>query len=195
VSIVDGRPTLVLLNGPPASGKSTLAARYGVDHPLSLNLDIDLIRRQLGGWAEHQRESGLLARAIALQAVRVHLAAGYDVLVPQFLGRSAFIELLESVAVEAGATFAEIVLVLPVDEAIRRFEQRTRGSSDQVHAEAAAMVEGAGGQAQLRAMHEQLLNVLADRPGAVRLELSDLDVEAGYQALLAALGRITPPAA
>jgi predicted kinase len=186
VSEVDA-PVLLLLNGPPGSGKSTLAGRYVAEHPLSLNLDIDLIRRQLGGWSEHERESGLLARAIALDVARVHLAGGHDVVVPQFLARPAFIELLENLALEAGARFAEVVLRLPVEEAVSRFAARTRSSADPVHAEAAMMLDRVGGEPQLRAMHAELSAVLANRPRAVRIDVSGADVEAGYARLLAAL--------
>lgn len=35
---------LVLLNGPPASGKSTIAQRLVDSRSLSLNLDIDIVR-------------------------------------------------------------------------------------------------------------------------------------------------------
>lgn len=42
-------PQLILLNGPPAVGKSTLAARYADDHPGTLNLDIDLLHPLIGG--------------------------------------------------------------------------------------------------------------------------------------------------
>jgi len=45
-------PRLILLNGPPAAGKSTLAQMYADEHPLTLNLDIDKIRSLLGGRAD-----------------------------------------------------------------------------------------------------------------------------------------------
>lgn len=41
---------LVVLNGPPASGKSTIAKRFVEARPLSLNLDVDVVRGMLGGW-------------------------------------------------------------------------------------------------------------------------------------------------
>lgn len=37
-------PRVIMLNGPPGCGKSTLARRYVGEHPFTLNLDIDRIR-------------------------------------------------------------------------------------------------------------------------------------------------------
>ena len=55
--------TLVLLNGPPASGKSTIAARLVGGRPLALNLDIDVIRSLLGDWKARPPEAGVAARS------------------------------------------------------------------------------------------------------------------------------------
>ena len=81
---------LILLNGAPGVGKSTLAQRYLDDHPLTLLLDIDAIRVSLGCWQDRD-ESKLLARHLALGLAQAHLRAGYDVIVPQYLGRIEFI--------------------------------------------------------------------------------------------------------
>jgi len=43
---------MILLNGPPGVGKSTVARMYAHAHPLSLNLDIDQIRSLIGGWRD-----------------------------------------------------------------------------------------------------------------------------------------------
>ena len=75
-------PKLVLLNGPPAVGKSTLARRYAHDHPLTLVLEIDAVRAMLGSWLEEWERSGPAARQIALAMARTHLEAGHDVIVP-----------------------------------------------------------------------------------------------------------------
>jgi predicted kinase len=182
----DGPPLLLLLNGPPGAGKSTLARCYAADHPLTLNLDIDLIRRGIGGWQDRPQESGLLARALALASARVHLGAGYDVVVPQLLARPAFIELLEALAREIGAGFAEVVLVLPEQEAVRRFERRTKESPDPVHAEAAVMARRAGGRTYLRDVHRDLAAHALARPGAVLLDATS-DVEVTYANLLRAV--------
>ncbi|HTI20015.1 MAG TPA: AAA family ATPase, partial [Kutzneria sp.] len=72
---------LLLLNGPPGVGKSTVAARYVDDHPLALNLDIDVLRAQLGRWQDDLESAGLVARDLAVAMARTHLLAGHDVVV------------------------------------------------------------------------------------------------------------------
>jgi len=77
---------LLVLNGAPGVGKSTLAHLYADDHPLSLIIDIDMIRSHLGGWKDVD-ESRLVARDLAVAMVQEHLRNGYDVIVPQYTWR------------------------------------------------------------------------------------------------------------
>ena len=78
---------LILLNGPPGCGKSTLAQMFVHEHPLALNLDIDRLRGQIGQWRARSHESGLLARQLALAMAGIHLASGHDVVIPQYVAR------------------------------------------------------------------------------------------------------------
>jgi predicted kinase len=102
---------LVLLNGPPAVGKSTLARRYAEAHPLTLALEIDGLRAMIGAWLDEPHRSGLAARRLALAAASRHLEDGFDVIVPQLLTRREFVEELRSTAEGAGATFCELTLM------------------------------------------------------------------------------------
>jgi predicted kinase len=118
-------PKLVLLNGPPAVGKSTIARRYADEHPLTLVLEIDVVRSLLGAWLDEWQRSGHVAREIALAMARTHLEAGHDVIVPQLLTRRPFVELLQATAKRACATFYEIVLLDERDVVLARLEQRS----------------------------------------------------------------------
>jgi predicted kinase len=184
---VTGAPvgSLLLLNGPPGVGKSTMARLLVQEHPLALCLDIDLLRRSLGRWHEHPEESGLLARDLALAAARVHLLSGHAVVVPQFLGRLTFVERLEQLAEEVGAPFRHIALMDSRDAAIARFLSRAAGpnASDQ-HREAAEL---AGGEAGLGQMYDAMQAVLAARPDAVVVQSAEDDIEGTYLRLQQAL--------
>lgn len=58
-------PALIVLNGPPAAGKSTMARRYADDHHLALCIDVDELRDRLGAWRQAPATAGLRARALA----------------------------------------------------------------------------------------------------------------------------------
>jgi predicted kinase len=114
---------LLLLNGAPGVGKSALADRYACDHALTLVVDVDELRRRLGGW-ESDDASKVVARELALALVAVHLGRGHDVVVPQFVGRREFADRLRNAADDAGVRFVEVVLVDDDDAVIERFRVR-----------------------------------------------------------------------
>ena len=178
---------LILVNGPPASGKSTLAARLVAARPLALNLDIDLVRNQLGGWLDQPTEAGLAARALAITMANTHLDAGLDLVVPQFLARTGFIEQLEQVARCADATFMEVVLELSRSDAIDAFGLRTRNPTHRVHVDAAELVDRSESPDPVGDMYDALEQMLETRPGVHRVRVVLGDVEATFGAFVQAL--------
>jgi predicted kinase len=162
---------LVLLNGPPGVGKSTVATRYVDDHPLALNLDIDLLRAQLGRWHENLQQAGLLARDIAIAAARTHLLSGHDVVVPQFLARPEFIDRLAALAADVGVPFVEAILLDSKENTLRRCQERDDTSK-------------AVDPLELSTMYDRLLELAATRPDAKIIHTTDI---AGTYARLSAL--------
>jgi len=154
---------------------------YVNDHPLALNLDIDRVRSLLGQWQDHPQESGLLARAVALAAARTHLTSGYDVVIPQYLGRAQFLEQAERLAVETGARFDEIVLLDSKENSLHWFSERSRAAADPAHVEAQEMLDRGGGREELSQMYERLLTVVASRPSAKIVQAQGGQVVATYR--------------
>src|SRR4029453_2688142 len=183
-------PALILLNGSPASGKSTLARLLARDRPLTLVLDIDSIRGSLGLWEKDPKAAGLAARRLAIGMVTTHLHSGFDVIVPQFLGRPDFLVELEATASAAGAEFYEVALISSPEEASKRFAAR-RTSAVQNH-RAAQMLQDTVGATPIVAMYEALLNLSGTRsrthyvetlPGRINETLQKLRsalAESGY---------------
>ncbi len=168
---------LVLLNGPPASGKSTLAVRLVETRPLALNLDIDVIRGLLGAWIDLPVDAGLAARALAISMARTHLGAGLDVVVPQFLAQVGFIEELERLAVDCGVRFAEVALMLDRRTAVEAFNERSKTPQTQSHVDARALVERAGSEDAIGAMYDAFTQMLHLRPNALRVQVEVGDID------------------
>ena len=168
---------LVLLNGPPACGKSTIAQRFVDSRPLSLNLDIDVVRGMLGGWLDDPSTAGRNARSLALVMAEAHLAAGHDVIVPQFLGRTDFIEQLAGAADRTGATFVETALWIDRARAIAAVADRRAAPSAQAHCDAAALVDRSEQADPVGQMYDAFVRVLEQRPATRRLEVVPGDID------------------
>ncbi len=178
---------LVLLNGVPGTGKSTLARLYADRHPLTLALDVDVVRSMLGAWLEQPTEAGLIARRMALEVARVQLSEGRDVIVAQYLGRLDFVRQLEELAVDTVATFIEIVLTSDMHDAAARFQRRTAQPQTPAHVDAARLLERSGGAAELLGMHRRLIELVRHRTRTIEVESVDGQVEAAYDAIVAAI--------
>lgn len=177
-------PRLIILNGPPGIGKSTVALRYVEDHPMTLSLEQDLVRGLLGGWRTREAESGTLARELCHAMARTHLDSGHDVVVPQFVANPDYLDRLSGLALHLGAQYIELVLLDDVNSAERRFHARIKDPRLAEHQRIAAVfVEEAGGYAY---EYARLARCLADRE-PVQVRSIEGDPDETYRAVLAHL--------
>src|SRR4051812_46763675 len=141
----------------------------------------------IGRWDEHEQESGRLARRMALAMAREHLAAGHDVVVPQLVARPEFAIQLRDLAADVGASFHEIVLLDKPGAAATRFKAR---AADDVwrahHAEAARMIEAAGG---FQSMYERLVDAIPNLPDPVVVTTEFGETDLAYAAVLTAINK------
>lgn len=175
-------PDLVLLNGPPASGKSTVARALVAARPLALNLDVDVVRGLLGAWLDHADAAGAAARELALAMAGTHLSAGRDVVVPQFVARADFADALARVARDRGARSVEIALVVDRAAGLRRFASRTS------HPDAQALAERRGPDT-IADMYDAYERFLTTRPAARRIAVVPDDIPGTVARVERALAR------
>ncbi len=168
---------LVLLNGPPGAGKSTLAARYADEHPGTLCLDIDVLRTMVGGWADDYAGTGALVRPAALGLITAYLRESGDVVLPQLIARETELAKFERAAADAGAGFVHVLLEVEPAASVARFEDRL----DAPHSGAVrGLVAADGGPEAVVTAYAAALEKL---PGGHRLDAAG-DIETTYAALL-----------
>jgi len=120
-----GMARLVLLNGAPGVGKSTISALVAGRLPRAIAIDVDDLKHALPSWPSDRKAAGRLARAQAVETAREQLAAGSDVVIAQYVARSDFVDELEAGAGDLGASFHELVLMVPASELRRRIAERS----------------------------------------------------------------------
>jgi len=117
-------PRLILLNGAPGVGKSTIARQLAERNPFTLAFSIDDIKHSLGRWADDPTAAKVHARSLGVALIREQLGRGHDVILAQYIVRAAFIDELASDAGDVGASFHEIVLTVPVQALAGRIGAR-----------------------------------------------------------------------
>jgi predicted ABC-type ATPase len=176
---------LILLNGPPGIGKSTLAELWADRHPGTLNLDIDRVRMLVGGWCDDFVGTGEVVRPLVLHMAASHLDGGRDVIVPQYLSATAEVAAFEQVASHGAASFVEVLLLDSRESAVQRFDAEPL-AGDALRPIIKQVVEQAGGRGHLEVLYDDLLRTAASR-ATIEVNSRWDDIEGTYELLRSAL--------
>ncbi len=180
---------LILINGPPASGKSTLARRYVDEHDGSALVEVDALRMTVPDW-ETDEASRLEARALAGAAVVGHLAAGREVVMAQYFGRLGYLALLDDMARQHQATFVEVVLLPSAQLAADRFRARRRDMARRGERHPERDIADGDIDAVILDAVDRLTRLPTARPGVRMVAVgSDSSEDEVYASVLAVVGR------
>lgn len=170
------RGSLVLLNGAPGCGKSTVATLLA-RRAAAVAVDPDDLRAAGADAAS--------ARARALSSIAAQLAGGRTVVVPQLVARVDQLERFELVARGTGAGFVHVLLVDAGGDPVARARRATAGDA---HAARADLDDDL-----LRSYLAGLDEVRAARPGTLVVASAEGEPEATRDAVVLALAEVLEP--
>ena len=160
---------LIILNGSPAAGKTTLAGKLHQDIPMSLLADVDVWRKMVSGW-EKDRETSLdLAYKFSVGGVEAYLKTGNSVIVDKaILSDNSVIDALISAGERNKAEVYEFILTADKETIIRRADERGYES-------------GLLTPESVKELWETTQKLIEERPDAHVIDTTNLGVNEAYQ--------------
>jgi len=178
------KPKLIILNGPPAIGKSVVAQKYIDNHPMALKLDIDQLWFMLGQWQASRPRSDEQKMKLAYIMAGAHLQDGFDVIVAQNLNNVSYYKTFEAITNACDADMYEVLLTAPVQEVIDRCKQRGRESGYESGFRPGGILDSEGREAKIAAMHKASLEVCSKRPNTQIIASDYGDIQSTYEKVL-----------
>ena len=177
------KPKLIVLNGNPGMGKSTLSQRYVDEHPMTLHLDIDRLWHMLGQWQASMPQSERQKYKFAYALADVHLADGQDVIVADHIQQAEIYQRFQKIAESHNAVYVEVVLLSTLEDAIERCKTRAKNMGYQTGFRPGGVLDTNGREAKLANMHQNMLAAVATREHMIRIASIEGDIEGTYQQL------------
>ncbi len=182
---------LIHLNGAPGVGKSTLAHALVASRPGWLCLDIDLLRRLIGGWEDEHGSTGTLVRPLALAMISAHVGGGGVVVMPQLLVDPDELGRFVGAAVDAAGTYSQVLLDLPDPQLASRW--RERDPSDPITAANNRVIAAHGGDAVVLDWARKVHLLALGREDVTVVELVGLSEGESLECLVSVIDGHQPP--
>ena len=161
---------LIIFNGPPGVGKSTIAKKLHDEMPMSLLIEGDEWRRQISHWKDHREESHDLVYAIKIAATSAAFKLGSSVIIDKAIfGSDSSLDALTVAARENGADAYEFILNANKETILARADERGYRPGSTFTRERASELWQEG------------QDLITRRPNAIVVDTSTLSPEAVYQ--------------
>ena len=178
------KPKLILLNGTPGLGKTTLAKLYIDNNPLAMCLDVDYIWFMFGQWQAMRPESDRLKLKYSYELARLHLNEGYDVIVPNLIQTVSQYKEFEQIAHATGSELIELVLTAPLNVALKRLKTRGRASGYKTGWRPGGVMDTGGREKLFVEMYKNVQDIIILRPNIRLIKSTEHDIDSNYQAML-----------
>jgi len=156
-------PLLLIVNGHPATGKTSVVQQVCDRLPASLRLDIDAIREMIPTWRDDALASERGARSLACCAADKALADNRDVAISQNFCDPEHLDILWEIGHLRDAVVVEVVLTASLDVVKALFIKRGGKQYDD-------LVSSGRSLDYLDDVYERLERLVKSRPSAHRIE-------------------------
>lgn len=160
---------LIILNGPPGVGKSTISARLHADTADSVLIDVDELRRSIPNYKEQRRESLLLSYEKTKEAIAHNLKEGKTVIIDKGISFPDTLDSFVATGKEQGADIVEIILFAPKNVVQGRADERGYRPGSLLTRE------------RVGELWDQLNELRESRPQAIVIDTEGMSVEETYE--------------
>ena len=172
------QPKLILLNGFAGNGKSTIGKLYADKHPLSLNIEGDVLISMIGKWKKYYKKARKTIFPLTKSIAKTYLELGYDVIIPYLLKDPQEAEGFEKLAQKASARFYEIQLYMNKNDAINTLLKRGAWGEE------GATPFTNKDKSHISELYDSMEKATALRPNTIKISVKYGDIKDTYDQLL-----------